>query len=352
MAGVYVHIPFCVKKCSYCGFNSYERKLSVAEEYIKKVVSEIKTYKGFEADTIYFGGGTPTVLESSQIIIILDAVTKNCNILNNAEITIEANPGTCDYNKLNNLKTAGFNRISFGLQSMNDNELVALGRIHTAKEGIEAVKTAQKVGFINISGDIMTAIPRQTIKSLRETVDIMTELGLKHISSYSLTVEEGTPFHQMTDKLCLPDEDTEREMYYAVKDMLESFGFKHYEISNFAREGFESRHNTGYWTGCDYIGIGAGAHSLYKNKRFSNVCNLNEYIYNNDTIAEVCDMNETERKKEYYMLGLRQMCGVRDDGNPKIDDLINKGLLVRENNMVRLTQRGIDVSNFVFSELM
>ena len=330
MAGVYVHIPFCVKKCSYCGFNSYERKLSVAEEYIKKVVSEIKTYKGFEADTIYFGGGTPTVLESSQIIIILDAVTKNCNILNNAEITIEANPGTCDYNKLNNLKTAGFNRISFGLQSMNDNELVALGRIHTAKEGIEAVKTAQKVGFINISGDIMTAIPRQTIKSLRETVDIMTELGLKHISSYSLTVEEGTPFHQMTDKLCLPDEDTEREMYYTVKDMLENSEFKHYEISNF----------------------GAGAHSLYKNKRFSNVCNLNEYIYNNDTIAEVCDMNETERKKEYYMLGLRQMCGVRDDGNPKIDDLINKGLLVRENNMVRLTQRGIDVSNFVFSELM
>lgn len=352
MAGVYVHIPFCASKCLYCSFNSYVGKLHLAEEYVEKVISEIKTYKELEVDTVYFGGGTPTVLKSYLLIKILDTVKDFCTLSKNSEITIEANPGTCDQSMLYDLKKAGFNRLSLGLQSMNDGELSALGRIHTSEQGIKAVKLAQDLGFENISGDIMTAIPNQTIESLSETINVMISLGLKHISAYSLSIEEGTPFFKQAKHLNLPSEDLEREMYYFITDRLSKAGFNHYEISNYAKKGFESRHNTAYWTGNDYVGVGAGAHSLYKNKRFSNVCHIDEYIYSKDIISESYFMDDNERKKEYYMLGLRQIKGVRDDGNPKVNKLIEDGLLVRENGNVRLTRRGIDVSNYVFMELM
>lgn len=352
MAGLYVHVPFCIKKCPYCSFNSYDNKLCYADDYVKKLASEIKKYQSLKVDTVYFGGGTPTVLNTRQLVFILDTIVKNLKVSENAEITIEANPGTCDFEKLLALRKSGFNRMSLGLQSMNDGELSEIGRLHTAREGINAVLSAKKAGFENISGDIMTAIPHQTIKSLEGTVKTIISLGLSHVSAYSLSIEEGTPFYSQAKNLVLPDEETEREMYYLVTDTLKSAGYVHYEISNYALPGFESRHNTGYWTGRDYVGVGAGAHSLYKNKRFSNVCDICEYICSEDTVAETQVLDEKERKKEYYMLGLRRMCGVRDDGNPKIDDLVKKGLLEREGDIVSLTRKGIDLSNYVFRELM
>ncbi|MBQ7718237.1 MAG: radical SAM family heme chaperone HemW [Clostridia bacterium] len=351
MAGLYVHIPFCAQKCIYCAFNSYAGKNELIAEYTKRVVSELYEYKPFDVETVYFGGGTPTYIPEGYIINILDSVFRYCNVSSDAEVTIEANPGTVTLNKLKKLKNAGFNRISIGFQSFDNSELRTLSRIHTAKQGVEAVNLAREAGFSNISGDIMTALPNQTLEALDKTIDKILDLELEHISAYSLTVEEGTPLYSSNLKEMLPDEDTERKMYHYVVERLKNAGYGHYEISNFAKKGFESRHNSSYWTGKEYVGLGAGAHSYYGGKRYSNAEKPELYI-NNAPRENIYIVDEEEKRKEHIFLGLRMMRGIRYEQNPKTDKMIAAGLLKLENGYISLTDRGIDISNYVFSELI
>jgi len=318
--------------------------------YTEKLLKEIKTYESQSIKTIYFGGGTPTLLPVSLIEKILMNLKKHFDIEENAEITIEANPGTVDFEKLKELRRIGFNRISFGVQSFVPSEIKTLGRIHSSEEASLAILDAEKAGFENISADIMFGVPNQTLESLEESLYKMINLPLVHISAYSLSVDEGTPFYNM--QLNLPSEDLEREMYYKIIDTLSKHGFNHYEISNFAKEGYESKHNTSYWTGEDYIGLGAGAHSYYKNERYQNVDNVEEYIsFNNTTLNRVL-IDEDEKNKEYYMLGLRLIKGIKNKGHKNMEKLISQGLVIIDGDMVRLTKRGIDMANHVFSELM
>ena len=261
-----------------------------------------------------------------------------------SEITFELNPKTADLRKLSALRNAGFNRVSMGFQSFIDDELALLGRAHNAADSKKAFHDAREAGFENISADIMFAIPNQNMKSLEISVDEMLSLSPEHFSAYSLSVDEGTPFYDMD--LLLPSEDEEREMYYFVCDSFEKAGYGHYEISNFAKPDFASRHNSKYWLGDDYIGIGMGAHSYYKNYRYFNEGGILDYKR-----SEKEFIDEAEKKNEYYMLRLRMMAGIEKEDNPKIDKLLEKGLLKEENGRICLTKRGIDVSNYVFAEL-
>lgn len=344
MLGIYIHIPFCIKKCNYCSFASFEGSLKYEDEYTKKVIEEIYSFEGEAVDTVYFGGGTPSLLKEENLIKMLNAVRDNFDLQKGSEITFELNPKTADIKKLSALKRAGFNRISMGFQSFCDSELEILGRVHTAADSKKAFFDAREAGFENISADIMFAIPNQSMKSLEKTLDEMLSLSPEHFSAYSLSVDEGTPFYHMD--LNLPDEDTEREMYYFICDALKAAGYEHYEISNFAKEGYVSRHNSKYWLGDDYIGFGMGAHSYYKNWRYSNEGGILDY-----SKGKMEFINEAEKKREYYMLRLRMMAGIEKEDNPKIYELIKKGLLKEEGGRISLTKRGIDVSNYVFAEL-
>ncbi len=352
MTGIYVHIPFCMKKCNYCSFNSYEGMLGFEKAYVERVIAEIKSYKREKADTVYFGGGTPSLLKSESLLAILNEIKKQFDLSVESEITIEVNPGTCGKEKLSALFEGGFNRISFGFQSFKNSELSALGRVHTAEDNEKAFADAKAAGFKNISADIMFALPHQSISDFEENIDCMLSLSPEHFSAYSLSIDEGTPFFKMADILQLPEENTEREMYYLLCQKLEKAGYEHYEISNFAKEGFRARHNTKYWLGMPYIGLGAGAHSYHGNFRYSNVCGIEEYIKSEDAKQFSEYIDEQEKKRERYMLALRMADGIEKDENPKIYELIKKGLLEDMGGRVRLTKRGIDISNYVFSELI
>ena len=349
MAGIYVHIPFCAQKCIYCAFNSYAGVSDIVPDYTQAVIKELRLYQPFDVETVYFGGGTPTYIDEKYIIHILDSIFDYCRVSENAEITIEANPGTVSAKKLEKLKEAGFNRISFGFQSFDDTELRMLSRIHSAKDGGEAVSLARAAGFENISGDIMTALPNQSIETLDKTIDKMVSLGLEHISAYSLSVEEGTPLFRNRENFVFPDEDAERLMYHHTVQRLKDAGYVHYEISNFAKKGYESRHNSSYWTGAEYVGLGAGAHSYFGGERYSNSPDLNSYL-NGAPYEDRYTVDDEEKKKEHIFLGLRMMCGIKYE--PEFDKMISLGLLKLANGRVSLTERGIDISNYVFSELI
>lgn len=352
MLGVYIHIPFCIKKCNYCSFCSYEGALQYEELYVERVIKEIKSYEKDKIDTVYFGGGTPSLLKSESLLKILLTVYEQFEVSKNAEITLEANPKTADREKFKRLFEGGFNRISFGFQSFKDSELEALGRVHKSCDNEKAFLDAREAGFKNISADIMFALPNQSLKDFEENIDKMLSLSPEHFSAYSLSIDEGTFFFEMADTLSLPGEDLEREMYYLLCEKLKSAGYEHYEISNFAKEGMRARHNTKYWLGEPYIGIGAGAHSYYKDKRYANICDIKEYIQK-ENVTEFCEyIDEDEKNREQYMLQLRMSDGIEKEENPKIDALIEKGLLEEVNGRIRLTKRGIDISNYVFSELM
>lgn len=350
MTGVYIHVPFCVKKCAYCSFYSESGAEKFEGAYVKKVVREAEKYNGETADTLYFGGGTPSALSADALIFMLRGIKRFIKFSDDSEITIEANPKTVTEEKLKKLFDAGFNRISFGFQSFSDDELKFLGRIHSADDNKKALAAAHAAGFKNISGDIMTAIPLQTMNSLKKTINTMCALELSHISAYSLSVEKGTPFYEA--ELSLPDEDTEREMYYTLCDMLENAGYEHYEISNFAKDGAVSRHNTKYWTGEPYIGLGAAAHSYYKNERYCNISSIKGYTEKEETEEFREYIDENEKKKERVMLGLRLKSGIPYEKNPKTDKFIEQGFMQRCGENVRLTRRGIDISNYIFSELI
>ena len=347
---IYIHIPFCVKKCLYCDFYSVTDK-SLFKAYTDALIKEIESIKNTKTDTVYIGGGTPTALDE-YLLRIIDAVNSNLILSDDCEFTVEANPGTVNKEILCTLRKKGVNRISLGAQSFNDNELKELGRIHTAKEIFESIDEVKNAGFNNFSIDLMLATPLQTMGSLSYSLDCIEKINPPHVSAYSLIVEEGTAFYDM--ELPLPDEDTERKLYYHTVERLKKMGLYRYEISNFARLGFESRHNSGYWKDKEYIGLGAGAHSYYNGARYCNGADIKSYIAGKRRKEDYTPISEKERKLELFMLGLRMTEGIEYNGEfpERVNPLVKKGLLEIKNGRLRLTLRGIDCANLVFMEFL
>ena len=371
--GIYVHIPFCKQKCSYCDFISYCDKNDLIEKYIKALKQEIKnsSVNEYEISTIYIGGGTPSYIESKYISEILKTIKQKYNISRNVEITIEVNPGTATKEKLRDYVEAGINRISIGLQSCNNNLLKMIGRIHTYEEFLSTYKLAREVGFKNINVDLMIGLPNQTLDDVKKSLEEISKLNPEHISVYSLIVEEGTPIEKKIadGQLKLPNEELEREEYWEVKKFLESLGYKHYEISNFAKTGYESKHNLNCWEQKEYLGFGAAAHSYMKKTRYSNTENIEKYI-NQEMQSEQLHIvhevqKEEEQKKEYMLLGLRKIDGVQISSfknkfgcNPimefknELKKLTQEGLIKIDLDQIKLTEKGIDLANIVWEEFI
>lgn len=371
--GIYIHIPFCKSKCYYCDFISYANKCNKIEEYIDQLIKQIDEYnfKKYNVTTIYIGGGTPSFIDEKFIQKILEKTRKsidgNETKFENIEITIEINPGTINKNKLEIYKKAGINRVSMGLQTTNNNLLKQIGRIHTFEQFLKGYKQVKQAGFENINIDLMIGLPNQTIKDLKTSIDEVLKLDPSHISVYSLIVEDGTKLQKMIeDKILeLPDEELERQMYWYVKNKLELNGYNHYEISNFAKENKESKHNLNCWEQKEYIGLGISAHSYLNGVRFSNSgYDENEkWDYKNKNIEE--EQTEDEMKKEYMLLGLRKIEGVSIQkfkekfmDNPiyiykkELEKLINQDLIMIDGDWIKLTRKGIDFANMVWEEFV
>lgn len=372
---LYIHIPFCIRKCLYCDFLSFSNMDSYFSEYTDVLCSEIKELHNEISDrnvsTIFIGGGTPTILRSKEIGKIIDTVLNKCDVSDNAEITIESNPGTLDACKLRELNQMYINRLSIGLQAWQDRLLKKLGRIHTNLDFIKNYTEAREAGFKNINVDLMFSLPTQSIAEWHETLNNVMLLNPEHISAYSLIVEENTPFYDMRDKGIIKetDEETDRDMYYSAVNMLSENGYKRYEISNFARNGFESRHNEVYWRTQEYIGFGLGAHSYINGKRYHNTTDFGEYITSKGKrkylVRDIEKLTEDEKQEEFMFMGLRMTEGVSEEifkkrfsesiydvyGN-EIKELKNTGLLVADNGRLFLTDRGIDVSNQIFEKFI
>lgn len=377
--GIYIHIPFCMQKCLYCDFVSYINKSECVKEYINCMIKEIQSYdfKKYNITTIYIGGGTPSFIESDYIKEIINVIQnkleKNDTRWEDIEITIEVNPGTVTLEKLNDYKTVGINRISLGLQATQDRLLKQIGRIHNYKDFLEAYELLKRVGFNNINVDLMIGLPNQSIKDLKESLEKIIKLNPNHISVYSLIIEDGTPISKLLDeeKIKLPDEEIERQMYWYVKNKLELNGYNHYEISNFSKKGKESKHNLNCWKQKQYIGIGAAAHSYFKDIRYSNTNNIEEYIKNikENNIEKNRKIEEKQtiedKKNEFMMLGFRMIEGVnvadfkaKFVDNPlyvyreKIKKLTDEGLIEVDLNNIKLTNKGLDLANVVFEEFI
>ena len=360
--GIYIHIPFCVRKCRYCDFLSGPAGSDVQKKYVEMLLKEIEEQKELlgesETDTIFFGGGTPSILPGEAILQIMEKLRSVGNILPTAEISIEANPGTVTEEKLLLWKAAGINRISFGLQSSDNEELKRLGRIHTWEAFVENYHLARKCGFENINVDLMSALPGQTVVTWKETMEKVTALDPEHISAYSLIIEEGTPFYEAyaDHPELLPTEEDERAMYYETKTYLASKGYERYEISNYAKKGYPCRHNLSYWERTNYLGLGLGAASLLGNVRKSNQTELLEYLKGNFSGEEEV-LSDTHAMEEYFFLGLRKMEGVdvtsyENVYQKVIEKLFKEGLIEKDDSYIRLTELGIDVSNYVLSEFL
>ena len=375
---LYIHIPFCVRKCAYCDFLSFAQDEETIERYVHALVEEIEGYRelaaAYEVVTVFLGGGTPSILDCKQVERIFQAMRDVFFVSADAEITIEANPGTVTEEKLRTYRNCGINRISFGLQSANNEELKLLGRIHSYEEFLENYRLAREVGFDNINVDLISAIPKQTTGSWEESLRKILALCPEHISAYSLIVEDGTPFAKWygeggTKESDLPSEEDERTMYYQTERLLEEAGYHRYEISNYAREGRECRHNLGYWERTEYLGIGLGASSLMNETRFHNVEDLGTYLAHSKDLKDMhCDMtilSEREQMEEFLFLGLRKMQGIsfkefeetfgktiEECYGVNLIELKGKGLLEEGEDFLRLTKKGIDVSNYVFGELL
>ena len=355
ISGLYIHIPYCLKKCNYCDFYSIGGNSVVGDNYVDAVIREIKKYGDVKYKTVYFGGGTPSLLTHQQIELILS----NVHILPDAEITLEANPETVTFEKLQGFKQAGINRLSFGVQTAKQTSLETLGRVHSNKKVTEAFENAKKAGFANISGDVMLGLPGYTYKELDDTVELLHSLGATHISSYMLKIEEGTPFAVHTPDN-IPDDEAMSDFYLYACEKIESMGYKQYEISNFAKEGFESQHNSIYWKLENYIGIGPSAHSCFNGKRFYYPRDLHGFISNPHIIEDgVVDSDE------YIMLSLRLKSGLNlaelkgkwgRELTPlqikKLKILENQGYITFKNNTVSLTPKGFLIENAIACEIM
>lgn len=362
--GLYIHIPFCKQgKCPYCDFYSVCYTDGQADAYTAAVIRNLRHYSTDAAvDTVYFGGGTP-VLMGERLCTILAAVRECFALTDDAEITLEANPAEADEHLLAVLRKGGFNRISFGLQSANDEELQALGRRHTAAEGIAAIHCAKAAGFTNISADLMLATPKQTPESLDQTLDRFAALPLTHVSAYLLKIEEGTPFHTQRMWEHTPDEDTEAALYLHTVERLSAMGFMQYEISNFAREGCSCRHNLKYWRCEEYLGIGPAAHSYYQGKRFAVEEDLAAFLSADAQQTAITD-DMPGTFEETVMLALRlnegldlSECAGRFAVNATLLSLKclpmeQSGLLLNEGSRIRLTPRGMLVSNEVIGRIL
>jgi oxygen-independent coproporphyrinogen-3 oxidase len=367
--GLYVHVPFCVSKCAYCDFASYAGREADIPRYVDAVVREI-TRRGAKtghprADTIFLGGGTPSLLDESQATRILDALHEAFSIDEGAEITCECNPGTLSMPFARALHKAGVNRLSLGAQAKQTRLLRLIGRIHAWEAVIASVETASEAGFDDINLDLMFGLPSQTASELRETLEAAIELSPTHVSCYGLMVEDGTPIcHDVaTGKLALPDEETEREMYELARRTLAEHGFEQYEISNFAREGHICRHNVGCWTRSPYLGFGCAAHSFFDECRAMNPAELDAYLAGK---APETERISTDKSRfESMMLGLRMTRGVRDEDfarmhgmnireafGEKLDEPMNDGLLEWREGALRLTRRGMDMLDSVLVDLM
>lgn len=371
-SSIYIHIPFCRRKCNYCAFNSKIGGEKEISDYVDALTTEIKN---FPADsekicTIYFGGGTPTILKIDELKKIFDAVKEKFFIEKNSEITIEANPGTVDEKFLHELRKIGFNRLSLGVQSFNDEILKILGRIHNSKIAAETVQTAKNF-FENVSIDLMYGLPAQKLSDLKNSVEIAKNLSVQHISIYGLEIEPNTNFEKLFDegKLNLPSDEVSEKMYDFITETLPKFGYRRYEISNFAKKNFESRHNLGYWTGRKYFGFGAGAHGYDGKIRTSNILNVKNYtekIFAGENISEVEEIvTKKAAMEEFCFLGLRIADGIEIKNFEKlfgenifkiygkvIEKNISLGLIKNSDGRIFLTSRGMKLGNMVFADFL
>ena len=368
--GIYVHIPFCKSKCAYCDFVSFGGALSKYEEqYVNSLISEISEYRAEDkilVNTVFFGGGTPSLISAASFEKIVSALRESFEILPETEFTLEANPKTLTEEKLKIYKRCGVNRISLGLQSIHENELKILGRIHNFAEFLDSYNLCLRSKITNINVDLMYAIPEQTKESFAATLEKIISLSPDHISAYGLILEEGTRLYEKRESLKFPTEDEECEMYYMAADMLRKAGYLHYEISNYAKPGSECRHNLKYWQHKEYIGLGLAAHSYYREKRFANPVDFCEYFSpERKSYVQTEEIDIETSAYEYAMMHLRLSDGFSleeyenkfaksfiNGKEPYIDGLIKGGYILKEDGRLFLTEKGFYVSNTILSELL
>lgn len=382
---LYIHIPFCVRKCSYCDFLSAPAAEDTRQRYVEQLIREITACSSrcqeYQITTIFIGGGTPSILTAKQAVCIMEAVRRCFHVRTDAEITIECNPGTLDVQKLRAYRNVGMNRLSIGLQSADFAELKLLGRIHTFGQFEENFIQARGMGFKNINVDLISALPGQKLKTYENTLRRVIQLKPEHISAYSLMIEEGTPFFERFHKAevlreqgreqnLLPTEEEERQMYVLTKELLAGAGYHRYEISNYALEGFLCRHNAGYWTRENYLGLGLGAASMLENVRFSNTRVLQDYLgldfsLENDWHTAKEQLDIQAQMEEFMFLGLRMMCGVSSEAFSKqfsidleevygevLERQLKQGFIKKTKAGYCLTDYGIDLSNYVMAEYL
>lgn len=373
--GLYIHVPFCLQKCHYCDFVSYPYDRQHALAYVTALEQEMRHYgqklAGQTVSTVFIGGGTPTVLPEELLTKLLLACQRHFVWENNGEVTVEANPGTVDQSKLHSLKQLGVNRLSLGVQACQQPLLKLLGRIHNYRQAQQAMETARQVGFTNISLDLIFALPGQGLADWRQSLKLVTQWQPEHLSCYSLQLEEGTPLAQAVQqgKLAPCPEEQELAMYYEAIGYLTSHGYQHYEISNFARPGYRSRHNLSYWQNEHYIGLGPAAHSHYRGQRWANTAGLEDYVQQlargRLPVCEQTSLTKLDSMIETMFMGLRLLEGVNlhrfyqrfgQSVNavwPKqIDKLVTDGLLEMSDSHIRLTAKGLPIANTVFAEFV
>ncbi len=388
---LYIHIPFCVRKCAYCDFLSMPADIRRQEEYLRALKREICLFprrEEYRVSTVFFGGGTPSVLPARWIAELMELIRREFRLETGAEVTLECNPGTADAQKLRIYREAGISRLSLGLQSADGRELELLGRIHTWEDFLRTYDAAREAGFENINTDLMSALPGQTVQSWERTLRRVLALKPPHISAYSLIIEEGTPFYERyreDDELrargeqprLLPSEEEERRMYRFTEELLAEAGLRRYEISNYALPGYECRHNIGYWTGAEYAGFGLGASSFLRlvcvgetqrgctYERIRNTEDMEAYLAGDVSQREIVPLSVEDRIEEFMFLGLRMIRGVseaefREQFGRSVDEvyapvlrrLCALGLLVRREGRIALTERGLDLSNPVMAEFL
>ncbi|EPB8164466.1 radical SAM family heme chaperone HemW [Clostridium perfringens] len=371
---LYIHIPFCAQKCLYCDFPSFARKDHLRKAYIealnKEIISLREKHNNLEINTIFIGGGTPSVLEADELECLLKEVAK-LNMAKDIEYSMECNPGNLTEEKLEVMKKYGVNRISMGLQAKQDNLLKGLGRIHNYKTFKENFLLAKKVGFNNINVDLMFGLPNQRLNEWEETLREIISLEPAHISAYSLIIEEGTAFYNLyeNDKLKLPTEEEERKMYHLAKKILEENGFNQYEISNYAKEGKECRHNLAYWNMDNWIGVGSASASYINGKRIKNISSVEGYINSinekREAVEEIINNSKNDNMEEFMFMGLRKINGIDENEFKKrfsmnINDVygeilnkyIDEGLLIRESGRIFLSEKGIEISNVIMADFL
>lgn len=366
--GVYLHIPFCIKKCNYCDFCSFPNKLDEIALYAKELARRIKAFSQSHdrrvVDTVYFGGGTPTLMSSHAFSWIMETLRESFCIDENAEISVECNPATIDKRGLLQLRNLGINRLSIGLQSTDDEELALLGRIHTYKDFIDTYRDAREAGFDNISVDLMYGIPNQTAESFEKTLERVVNLSPEHISAYGLKIEKNTEFYRNFDAYTFPDADAQAEFYELCCDYLLKNGYSRYEISNFSKVGKESNHNLKYWLLDDYIGFGVAAHSCFEGERFGNSDDYKAFLRGEDICNQRQIVSEREFVSEYVMLGLRLGCGIElskfkllsgidfRSAYPCVDRFVKMGFMRESDDRIAFTTKGFLVSNTILSEML